>query len=80
MKVIDNAKIIDKAIFYSTNSIKCHVKLIPTGFKNGTIISVLIDDKYYWFIEDRKPYSKSRLFLSEIYDIEDYMEEGGWKK
>lgn len=76
MKVIDNAQIIDKAIFYSTNNIKCHIKLMPTGFKNGIIISELIDEKYYWFLDERKPKIEMRLFLSEIYDISDYREEG----
>ena len=75
MKVIDNAKIIDKAIFYSTNNIKCHIKLIPTGFKNGLIISDLIDNTFFWFIEDRNLKIEQRLFLSEIFDINDYVEE-----
>ena len=69
-------KIIDKAEFYKHNEIKAHVLTIPKGtFKNGVFVSDLENEKYFWFIE----YNTSipiRLFLSEIYDIEDYVEEG----
>ena len=67
-------KVIDKARFYFQEKLKAHVFTIPKGtFKNGLFDSDLIEDKYYWFIEDGST-EKIRLFLSEIYDIEDYHE------
>jgi hypothetical protein len=67
-------KIIEKAEFYQSNEIKAHVLTVPKGtFRNGLFVSKVQDDKYFWFIE----LSSSipiRLFLAEIYDIEDYRE------
>ena len=75
MECNDNEKkIIDKANFYKTNEIKAHVLTIPKGtFKNGLFVSDLEEGTFFWFIETDVgiPF---RLFLSEIYDIEDYKE------
>jgi len=66
-------KVKAKAQFYFQEKLKAHVLIIPNGFKNGYFNSDLIEDKFYWFLDDRddKP---QRLFLSEIYDVEDYEE------
>ena len=67
-------KIISKAEFYKTNELKCHVLTVPKGtYKNGLFVSGLTDGQYFWFIEERTSIP-IRLFLFEIYDIEDYME------
>lgn len=67
-------KVKEKAKFYFDNKLRAHVLLIPTGFRNGFFTSDLIDEQYYWFTDDRDQV-KVRLFLSEIYDVEDYQEE-----
>ena len=69
-------KIIDKANFFKNNEVIAHVLTIPKGtFKNGRFVSGLEQDKFFWFIEIGVsiPF---RLFLSEIYDIEEYKERG----
>lgn len=69
-----NRKIIDKANFFRIYEKKVHVLTIPKGtFKNGRFVSELEEDKYFWFIEINQgiPF---RLFLSEIYDIQEYNE------
>lgn len=71
----EQEKILDKAEFYFKNQIVAHVLTIPKGtFKNGLFISELIDMKFWWFKEKETEIPK-RLFLSEIHDIIDYMEE-----
>ena len=68
-------KIIEKAEFYYQEKIKAHIFTIPKGtFKNGLFGSKLIDNKYFWFVENTS-HIPIRLFLSEIIDIEDYHEE-----
>ncbi|RPJ79363.1 MAG: hypothetical protein EHM20_01650 [Alphaproteobacteria bacterium] len=68
-------KIIEKAEFYKNQEIKCHILTIPKGtFKNGLIVSGLEDNKYFWFIDVRTGIPE-RLFLAEIHDIKDYVEE-----
>lgn len=67
-------KIIDKAEFFRCNEIKCHVCTVPKGtFKNGMIVSELKQGKFFWFIDVRTSVPE-RLFLKEIWDIEDYKE------
>lgn len=68
-------KILDKAEYFFSNESPVHVLTIPKGtFKNGRIVSRLEELKYFWFIEFKSgiPF---KLFLSEIYDIEEYKEE-----
>ena len=68
-------KIIEKANFYKSQEIVAHVLTIPKGtFKNGLFVSNLEDTKYFWFIE-KSSSIPIRLFLSEIYEIEDYQEK-----
>ena len=69
-------KIIEKANFYKSQEIVAHVLTIPKGtFKNGRFVSEVEQEKYFWFIE-KDSSIPIRLFLSEIYDIEDYHERG----
>jgi len=69
-------KVIDKAQFYFRERLKAHVFTIPKGtFKNGLFDSELINEEFFWFIESGEE-NKKRLFLSEIYDVEDYEEKG----
>lgn len=68
----EKQKIIDKAEFYKHNEIIAHVLTVPKGtFKNGRFVSKLEKDTYFWFIEMGTSIP-IRLFLTEIYDIEDY--------
>jgi hypothetical protein len=65
-------KIISKVEFYKQEELKCHVLIIPKGkFKNGIFVSELINESFFWFIEENTSIP-IRLFLFEIYDIEDY--------
>ena len=67
-------KKINKAKFYKSNEIKCHVLTIPKGtYKDGKFVSELEQNEFFWFILDGTsiPF---RLFLSEIYDIVDFKE------
>ena len=65
-------KIKEKAQFYFEEGLKCHVQLIPTAFINGKFLSELIEGKYYWFEDARAIGKKRRLFLIEIFEINDY--------
>jgi hypothetical protein len=74
-------KIIDKAHFFKINELIAHVLTIPKGtFKNGRFASELMEGKFFWFIENSVGIP-IRLFLSEIYDIEEYTTkpEEAWK-
>ena len=71
-----NKAILEKVNFFRLNELKCHVVTVPKGtFKNGMFVSGLEQDKFFWFI-DIKSSIPIRLFLSEIYDVEDYKEKG----
>lgn len=72
-----NKTIIEKAEFYKSNEIKAHVSTLPKGtFKNGLFVSGLEQGKFFWFITITSA-TPIRLFLNEIFDIEDYQERGG---
>jgi len=74
MEEKEKRKIIEKVNFYKSKEITCHVLTIPKGtFKNGLFVSGLEDEQYFWFIE-LETSIPIRLFLFEIYDIEDYKE------
>ena len=68
-------KVKEKSKFYFKEKLKAHVLIIPEGFRNGLFVSDLIDNTYYLFKELNG--AEKRLFISEIYDIEDYKEKGG---
>ena len=64
-----------KAEFYYSMNLKCHIKIKPTGFRNGKIVSEFIEaGSYYMFLDSRKD-NAERLFLDDIFDIKDYDEE-----
>lgn len=62
----------EKAEFYFKNKIKVHISLTSKEFFNGYFESELIDEIYFWFIDDIN--GKVRLFLKEIYDLNDFKE------
>ena len=71
----DKKAVKQKAMFYFSEKLKCHVKKVPTGFVNGIIKSELENNTFYWF-EDLRTHGKDeRLFLDEIFDIKDYEDE-----
>lgn len=63
-----------KAEFYYSMNLKCHIKIKPTGFRNGKIISEFIEAGSYYMFEDLRTGKSERLFLDEIFDIKDYEE------
>ena len=63
-----------KAKFYYSEKLMCHIKKVPTGFVNGLIKSELENDTFYWFEDQRTPGKTERLFLDEMFDIKDYEE------
>lgn len=72
---MDNEKDIvnkQKATFYFTEKLICHVRKKGEGFVNGWFRSYLIDGLYYVFEDQRWEGREIRIFLSEIFDISDY--------
>lgn len=68
-------KLIRLVEFYFTLGKKCHIKIKPTGFRNGKIVSEYFEVGSYFLFEDlRTPGNKERLFLDTIFDIKDYEE------
>ena len=64
-----------KAEFYYSMNLKCHIKIKPTGFRNGKIVSEFIEAGSYYMFEDLRNLGRpERLFLDEIFDIKDYEE------
>lgn len=64
-----------KAEFYYSMNLKCHIKIKPTGFRNGKIVSEFVEMGSYFMFEDiRNPGRTERLFIDEIFDIKDYEE------
>jgi hypothetical protein len=61
-----------KANFYYSEKLICHVIKEPKGFVNGWFRSDLIDNIYYNFEDQRWPGEEVKLFLCDIFDINDY--------
>ncbi len=61
-----------KASFYFDEKLICHVRKTPDGFVNGWFRSDLKNDVYYEFEDQRWPGDIKKLFLTEIFDIQDY--------
>jgi len=70
---IRRKKVKEKASFYFKEQLKAHILIMPEGFKNGYFLTDLEHDTFYWVNDDRE--GKKRVFLAEIYDIEDYKGE-----
>ena len=70
----EQIRIKQRAEFYWQEKLRCHVKVKPTGFKNGYIKSDLINGKSYLFEDLKFPGKIERLLLVEIFDIKDYEE------
>ena len=60
--------------FYYTLNKKCHIKLKPTGFRNGKIISEYIEQGNYVMFLDLRKTDAERLFIDMIHEIKDYEE------
>jgi hypothetical protein len=78
----NDKKIIDKAHFFKSYELIAHVLTIPKGtFRNGRFVSELTEGKFFWFLENEMKGIPQRLFLSEIYDIDEYNERNkeAWK-
>jgi hypothetical protein len=61
--------------FYYTLNKKCHIKLKPTGFRNGFIVSEWFElGNYVMFDDLRSLGHPERLFVDMIFDIKDYEE------
>lgn len=65
-----------KATFYFNGKVICHIIKEPKGFVNGWFRSDLIDEMYYLFEDQRWPDDFKKLFLCDIFDIQDYREVG----
>lgn len=61
--------------FYYNLNKKCHVKLRPTGFRNGIVVSEDFEDGNYVMFEDLRFLGKpERLFIDMIFEVKDYEE------
>lgn len=65
----------EKASFYFNEKLICHVTKEPTGSINGWFRSDLIDELYYMFEDQKWPGQEIRLFLSDIFNINDWREK-----
>jgi hypothetical protein len=63
-----------KAFFYYSLNLRCHIKLRPTGFRNGKIVSEFNEEGSYWMFLDLRRDNAERLFIDEVFDIKDYEE------
>ena len=64
-----------KLEFYYTLNKKCHIKLKPTGFRNGIIVSEYFEMGNYVMFKDLRTIGKpERLFIDMIFDVSDYEE------
>ena len=64
-------RLVVKINYYFEKRLPCHVKIKPTGWIDGFIISEIIDDVFIWF----RPHdadTKKRIFLVDIHDLRDY--------
>ncbi len=62
----------EKASFYFQEKLICHITKEPKGYANGWFRSDLIDGKYYMFEDERWPNETCRLFLCDLFDINDW--------
>lgn len=77
-KEIEEKEILKRKIeFYNSMNLKCHIKIKPTGFINGKIISAFVEDGQYFLFQDIRGFQPRRVFIEEVYDIKDYEEVVG---
>lgn len=65
----------EKASFYFQEKLICHITKEPKGYVNGWIRSELQEGDFYWFEDQNYPIEKVRLFLSDMFDINDFKEK-----
>ena len=61
-----------KVEFYFTMNLMCHLKFIPTGYKDGKIISQIDEVGQFFMFQDIKNIVPERIFIYEIYDLKDF--------
>jgi len=64
-------RIKDKVDFFMSEKIKIHVELVDKTFLNGSIITKL-KENVYWFLDDKL--GEVYLFLKDIYDVDKFNE------
>ena len=69
-----------KAEFYYSMNLKCHIKLKVYGHINGWIVSSFDSMDEFWMVRDERTNQLRRLFLAEVFDIEDFIEKEGGNK
>lgn len=74
METDKNLRLKQKANFYFSEKLVCHVIKEPKGFVNGWFRSDLLNDLYYMFEDIRWPEQEMKLYLWDIFDINDYRE------
>ena len=62
----------EKASFYFKEKLICHITKEPKGVVNGWFRSELIDDTYFMFEDENYPCTEFRLFVVDIFDINDF--------
>lgn len=62
----------EKASFYFKEKLICHITKEPRGSINGWFRSELIDGMYYLFEDEKWQGEEVRLFLSDIFDVQDW--------
>ncbi len=62
----------EKASFYFQEKLICHVTKEPKGYTNGWFRSDLMDDLYYMFEDENSDGKQQRLFLCDIFDVNDW--------
>ena len=75
MEKENESRLKQKANFYFKEKCVCHVIKEPRGFVNGWFRSDLIDNLYYMFEDQRWLGEEKKLFLCDIFDINDYEDE-----
>ena len=72
MEKQEELRLREKASFYFKEKLKCHITKEPKGYLNGIFLSDLEDGGFYWFEDERTPGQKDRLFLCDIFEINDW--------
>jgi len=75
----NESRLKQKATFYFNGNSVCHIIKEPKGFINGLFLSDLkidVDGREYFDFEDQRYVGEvSKLFMWDIFDIQDYQEK-----
>lgn len=72
MEIEKETRLKEKASFYFNEKLICHITKEPSGSVNGWFRSDLIDGLYYMFEDEKWENEEFRLFLSDIFNINDW--------